>query len=172
MKTFKTKRKIGGFNLIELMVSLAIMSFLMTIAMPSFTAWMASSRARNVSDSISYGLIQARSEAIRRNDYVTFTLGSDTSWTIANSSGSVINKKSASESSRNTVITFNPSSATTVTFNGIGGVSANFDTTSTLTDITVASSESGDGIRSFTLKVGFGGAFAMCSYPQNTAPTC
>jgi prepilin-type N-terminal cleavage/methylation domain-containing protein len=172
MKILTLNKNNSGFNLVELMVSIAIMSVLMVMAFPSFSAWMANSRVRNVSEAVNYGLLQARSEAVRRNELVTFTLNTDSSFTVKSAAGTVLNQKAASESSMKTNITLNPNTATTVTFNGVGGVSPNFDSTDTLTDLAVDSLESGDGIRSSTIRVGEGGSITMCSYYKSTTPTC
>jgi type IV fimbrial biogenesis protein FimT len=158
-----------GFNLIELMVSLAVATILMVIAIPNFTAWLASNRVRNVSESINYGLIQARSEAIRRNELVSFSLNSDTSWEIRDASNNLLNQKGALESSRNTIVIDN---ADEISFNGVGAVSNNFDGSDTLNNVFVYSTENNDGIQSFTVKIDNGGAITICSYPKNATPTC
>jgi type IV fimbrial biogenesis protein FimT len=69
-----TRRPQSGFNLIELMVAIAIMSVLIFGVMPSFADWIKSARMRGVAESIQHGLHRARHEAIQRNRNVTFWL--------------------------------------------------------------------------------------------------
>lgn len=56
-----------GFTLIELMVVIAIMGILLAIAVPSFTVYFEKYRARRAADTISAFLINAKSEAVKRN---------------------------------------------------------------------------------------------------------
>jgi type IV fimbrial biogenesis protein FimT len=67
-------RRTGGITLIELMVGLAIISCLLLVGMPSFTNWIQDLQVRGAAESIQSGLMLARSEAIRRNRPVQFTL--------------------------------------------------------------------------------------------------
>ena len=63
-----------GFNLIEIMVVMAIAGIILAVAVPSFQESMTSSRTRAVAESIHSGLTLARSEAIRRNAPMRFQL--------------------------------------------------------------------------------------------------
>lgn len=56
-----------GFTLIELMVTIAIASLLLSLALTSFNTMMASSQVRSTAESIVSGLRMARAEAIKRN---------------------------------------------------------------------------------------------------------
>lgn len=71
-----------GFSLIELMVTIAIIAIVTTVAFPSYTQFIANARIRTVAESISNGLQVARAEAVKRNAIVRFTLANDTSWII------------------------------------------------------------------------------------------
>jgi type IV fimbrial biogenesis protein FimT len=63
-----------GFNLVELMVTVAILALLVLAAMPSLGTWLDNTRIRNEGDSIVNGLQTARAEAVRRNQNVSFWL--------------------------------------------------------------------------------------------------
>jgi len=63
-----------GFSLMEIMLVLVIAGIMLAIAVPSFQETMVSGRIRGVAESIQFGLIQARSEAISRNAPMRFQL--------------------------------------------------------------------------------------------------
>lgn len=67
----------SGFSLIELVVALAIMGILLSLALPATSLWLANSRLRNQSESILSGLRLARGEALKRNSVVRFQLVTD-----------------------------------------------------------------------------------------------
>ncbi|MES2090669.1 MAG: GspH/FimT family pseudopilin [Pseudomonadota bacterium] len=61
-----------GFSMIEIAVTLAVLGILMASAMPSLGSWMSNARIRNTAESIQEGIQKARTEAVRRNQSVTF----------------------------------------------------------------------------------------------------
>lgn len=63
-----------GFSLIELMVTLAVLSALLLAVTPLVRDWMFDTEIRNAAESISTGLSRARAEAVRRNEPVLFSL--------------------------------------------------------------------------------------------------
>ena len=157
------KIKEKGFNLVELMVSVSIMCFLFVLSAPTYTAWMANMRVRNTSESILFGVQQARAEAIRRNDEISFVLNSDTSWQILDSNNNIINKKQASESSDGVNITVVPNeSPAAITFNGVGATIQNLSGNDRISQIDVNSTKNFDGIKSLRVLVGNGGSGFIC----------
>lgn len=60
-----------GFTLIELMVTIAIMAILLTLAMPSFRDMIAANRIATQSNLLLTDLVFARSEAVKRGLRVT-----------------------------------------------------------------------------------------------------
>ena len=79
-------RAAAGFTLVDLVVVISIAVILTTIAAPSFTAFIASQRARNAATDLYVALIAARSEATMRNTNVTLAPvsgGWKNGWTIA-----------------------------------------------------------------------------------------
>lgn len=66
-----------GFTLIELMVALAVMAILATLAAPSFTTFFAKKRVEGLVSELVTDLQYARSEAVQRNTLVQVTLGTN-----------------------------------------------------------------------------------------------
>ncbi len=67
-------RPTRGMTLIELMVVLALVALLLLAAAPGVGSWLRNSEIRNAAQGIVNALQQARSEAIRRNRDVWFSL--------------------------------------------------------------------------------------------------
>lgn len=80
--------KARGFSLIELMIVIAIAGIILAIAVPSFQEAMNNSRIRGVAESIQFGLVKARSDAINRNAPMRFQLVSTLDSTCTASSTS------------------------------------------------------------------------------------
>jgi len=68
-----------GFTLVEMMIVIAVLGIILTIAIPSFTEMMDSSRTRRAADAISSFLVNAKSEAIKRNMPVRVVFQSESS---------------------------------------------------------------------------------------------
>jgi type IV fimbrial biogenesis protein FimT len=81
-----------GFTAIELMVTVAVVAVLATMAAPSFQQLIATQRIKSVASALSESLWVARSEALKRNDNVAFNFtnsGSNSAvgdWKITQSS--------------------------------------------------------------------------------------
>jgi type IV fimbrial biogenesis protein FimT len=63
-----------GFTLIELMVTITLLSILISLAVPSFSLWIKNAKVRTVADTLQTGVRLAQSEAVRLNRQVVFFL--------------------------------------------------------------------------------------------------
>ncbi len=103
-----------------------LLAIVISIAVPNFREYIASSQIRTVAESIRNGLQVARGEAIKRNKNVIFTLNNDTSWTIgciladvtATCPAIIQSKPSLEGSSAKIVLTV--TGANTATFTSLG----------------------------------------------------
>lgn len=69
----------GGFSIIELAVTMAVLSLLLGLVVPSASVWMANARIRSSAEVLMEGLQKTRNEAVRRNRDVSFWLVSESS---------------------------------------------------------------------------------------------
>ncbi|MEY4754673.1 MAG: hypothetical protein RJA44_2348 [Pseudomonadota bacterium] len=63
-----------GMTIVELMVTLTLLGLLMIAALPSIGTWLRNNEIRTVAEALLAGLQKARSEAVRRNDIVLFSM--------------------------------------------------------------------------------------------------
>ena len=67
-----------GFTLLELLIVMAIMAIVATLAAPSFTGVLERQRVRTVADTLRSSIDLARSEAVKRNTLITVSrIGDD-----------------------------------------------------------------------------------------------
>jgi len=79
-----------GVTLVELMVTLVLMSLLLGLAAPNFRVWVRNAQVRTVSDALQNGMRLAQNEALRRSRQVVFFLTNDAACTngiAANANG-------------------------------------------------------------------------------------
>lgn len=79
-------RNIHGFTMIELMVTLAIMALLATLAAPSFNQVIASTRVSSATNELYGSLALAKSEAVRSGNRVTVCPSSDATTCLTSAS--------------------------------------------------------------------------------------
>lgn len=74
-----------GVSLIELIIGIVVLSLVLALGMPSFSAWVQNAQTRTAAESILNGLQLARNEAVRRNANVRFSLTNGAgrvAWTV------------------------------------------------------------------------------------------
>jgi len=169
-----------GFTIIEVVIVITIAAFLLAAVMPSVGTWLRNSRLRTAAESISVGLQQARAEAVRRNQPVSFYLVSDTDalsmsdscalsstssgWVVALASpaGRCATDRDAFVALRTPGSTANAlsvaSNATTVTFNGYGQI-----TNATPINCIKLSNSGDTSARKLNIAVNAGGQVRMCA---------
>lgn len=69
----------GGFTIIELVITMAVLAVLAMMAIPNMAAWIANSKVRTVAESLQNDLRTAQGEALKRSHQVAFVLTSKTS---------------------------------------------------------------------------------------------
>jgi type IV fimbrial biogenesis protein FimT len=177
-----------GFNLIEVLIGLAVMGILMVMGMPSLSAWMQSTQVRNSAESMVSALQLARTEALRRNRSVQFSLtnGSLTSACAVSLTGTdwvvsladptskcdvapsdtvdpmIVQKRGGQEGSANATVTATGSAS--VTFNGLGRVTG-YPVGGIAIDVKNSSAtcqDAGGSIRCLRVAVSPSGAIRMC----------
>ncbi len=70
-------RRSGGFTLVELMVTVVLLSLLLGLAAPNFRVWVRNAQVRTVSDALQNGMRLAQSAALQRSRQVVFLLTDD-----------------------------------------------------------------------------------------------
>lgn len=93
-----------GFTLIELMITIAVMAILMSIAVPAFQSFVQNGRMAGRANEVMAGLAYARSEAVKRAADVTVCASSDGStcsgtwtqgWVVLDQAGNVLRTQDA-----------------------------------------------------------------------------
>ena len=150
-----------GFTLIELVVAITIVGVGVMLAAPSAASMIANRRVQGAAQSVLDGLAKGRSEAVRRNVPVRFTLDGASGWTLENatSSASIQSYKTADWSTL--AIGTTPSTSVTFLPNGL------IQTAGTpMSQVTVSSSVA--NTRTRRINIFGGGLIRMCD-PAVTA---
>lgn len=69
-----------GFTLLELMITLAVLSVVVGIAVPSFRDMVAQQNVRAAASALHSSIVQARAEAVKRNANVTLRPATGETW--------------------------------------------------------------------------------------------
>jgi type IV fimbrial biogenesis protein FimT len=174
----------GGFSIIELLITIAVLGILFMVGLPSLATWMQNTQVRNSAEAMVAGLQLARQEALRRNRTVQFTLvdtlaascvplATGRNWVVSLSDPSsacdqapsetgagIIQKRPAEEGSGNAVVSANNSS---VSFSGLGRLASG--SAATRIDVTsmAGTCQSASGvIRCLRVDVAASGSIRMC----------
>jgi type IV fimbrial biogenesis protein FimT len=161
----------AGFTLIELMITVVILTILLYVALPNFAVWMQNTQIRTAGEAVLNGMQLARTEAIRRNVNVELRMDLSSGWTArVADTGEVIQSRLHGEGSGAALVTITPAGAKTVTFSSFGSLAANADGTATITEIKIDSpSIPAADSRELCVLVRTGGNVRLCD-PQVFAP--
>lgn len=129
-------RRSQGFSAVELMIVVVVTAVLAALALPSYRSFVINGRIRTTAESMLTGLQLARTEAIRLNTNVSFTLNSGTGWTVAVvSPAQTLQTRAPGEVGGGLAVTTN-NSQTSATFQATGRVTG-YGASSSLTQIAV-----------------------------------
>ena len=150
-----------GFTLIELLIAVAVLAVGLSLAAPTFTQQLANYRVRGAAESIINGLNYARTEAIRRNSAVSFTLDAGgPGWTV-DQGGTTLQSRASGETPG--IAATSSTSSLAVIFTPTGFV----DTSGTrLSRVTLASSVAHTDSRQIDI---FGGGLIRVCDPTVTS---
>jgi len=94
----RSRRRVTGFTMTELVVTMAVVGILATVAVPSFNALIANQRAKTYASELFATLIRTRSEAIERNANITLSpkaAGWNAGWQIFDPAGNLLEDRGA-----------------------------------------------------------------------------
>jgi type IV fimbrial biogenesis protein FimT len=74
----KRSRRIAGFTMIEMAVTMTVFAILVAMGVPAMTTWIRNNKVRTVADSLQTGLRLAQAESLRRSRQVVFALTNST----------------------------------------------------------------------------------------------
>ena len=168
-----------GFNLIELMVVVLIVSILVVIGLPDISEWLQNSRTRSVAESVQNGIRFAEAEAARLSRQTKF-ISTSSGWSvkyvaIASGNDTLTNPLQTSPTGNLDLVTIKPDdpSHTVLQFNDLGRVSASSSENGAFSPLTsdasfaIAPATNSRGTRKLTVKVSPAGKVRMCD-PDKT----
>lgn len=114
-------RRTHGFTLLEIVITLAIFSFVIMLGIPSYSAWVINARIRANADAGMTGLQLARNEAMRLNQPVSFLLYTDGGWRVERFfDNSLIQQRAKAEGAGD--VTIAATGGNSIVFDGLGRV--------------------------------------------------
>jgi type IV fimbrial biogenesis protein FimT len=184
--------KQDGVGLIEIMIGVAIVALMLSLAAPSYSTFIQNSQIRNAAEAIQNGLQLARAEAVQRNTPIQFVLGTKSAWSVgcvtasADCPAVIQTRSEADGSTRGEVATSevvassgavagSPVFTTTLVFNGLGRERTLPAANNAVFDITNPAGTcvtNGGKMRCLRVVVTAGGQIRMCdrARPVTTPP--
>ncbi len=170
-----TKHRAHGFNLIELMIALAIAATLLVLAGPNYATWIADGQIRAAAESIVSGMRYAQAESVKRNEPVEFVLDPTTGtggWVVQLVDGTDLQVGVFAEGAVLAAFVTTPGTATITTFNSLGGVNtANADLTVPIQLVAITHSGTVANTRPLTVQVAGGRSGIKLCDPAETVST-
>lgn len=74
------RTSMAGFTLLELLITIAVVSIMIGIAVPSFRDMVANQSVRSAAETLHSSIVQARAEAVKRNANVTLRPATGETW--------------------------------------------------------------------------------------------
>jgi type IV fimbrial biogenesis protein FimT len=172
-----------GFTIIEVLVTLTVLSLVLMLGLPNISAWLQNTQIRNSAEAMVSGLQLARAEALRRNRQVRFNIvdtldascnliASGGSWVVSMSDPTakcsvdpsetvdpfILQKRSSQEGAQNVAI---GASASSVFFNGLGSASGSLQVSVTNPSGGACQAAAGP-MRCLQVNVSSSGSVRMC----------
>jgi type IV fimbrial biogenesis protein FimT len=151
-----------GFTIIELLVTVTLVAIGASLAVPGAASMIANRRVQGAAQSILDGLQQGRSEAVRRNVPVRFTLSPTTGWVLANDSSATVIQSYATPDWSTLTVAGTPSEVLVFLPNGLIKNSG-----TPMTQVTVSTSVA--DTRTRQINIFGGGLIRMCDPGVTTA---
>lgn len=167
-----------AFTLVEMLITVALLAILLSLAAPSFSVMLANAQIRTASQAQFDGLQLARVEAIRRNTRVIFNFAAPSGWTVTvESDGSTVQTRPSGEGSSAVVVTPSPAGALKATFDGLGRLQPNTDASASIAqmdaDAPLSASTPGS-THPLRVLLSTGGSARLCdpAAPATSATAC
>lgn len=152
-----------GVNMVELVIALAILGIIVSIALPNYRVFIQNTQIRTVGESILNGLQVARAEAVRRNTDVRFEMLAGSAWRVClqadvDCDPPIQSRTSGEGSSSSITVTLVPPENTVIVFNPFGTVK----TAVALPPDSIEISGSDPAARELEVQLGLGGSTKLC----------
>ncbi|WP_269533708.1 GspH/FimT family pseudopilin [Chitinimonas sp. BJYL2] len=164
-----------GFTLIEMMVTIALLTIALGIAVPEMRSWLEIRKTRAAAEALLDGVRLARQEALTRNAGVEFRYDSATrTWAIGcaavtTTCPATIRSREVYRAGNSTSITVNPTGTSILTFTGIGTRRATNADTSAPMQLLTASSTLSSIDQEYAIAITAGGQNKLCDPAVATA---
>jgi type IV fimbrial biogenesis protein FimT len=150
-----------GLTLVELMVTILLLSVLLMLGLPAMADYTRQARVRTAAQSVVATLLFARSEAIKRNEQLTLSIEAQT-LTVRDSTGSALRAQPLPDGVAVLASsTVDDSAVTTIDFNAAGRMHP-FGSAYRI-DAALANTPCSDDLRCPRVMLRSGGAVKLCS---------